>query len=425
MTGVAQVIQTRTDQSMQSAHTIRSVRNTIRCRHICIVTETYPPEVNGVALTLARLVDGLRVLGHDVSVVRPRQPKGDPGGVRKETTEILVPSLPLPGYSGLRFGLPAGQALWRHWSLNRPDAIYVATEGPLGWSALRIAKRLEIPVFSGFHTSFDRYSRYYHLGWLQPLVARYLYRFHNRTRGTLVASPDLRDQLRAMGMENVSILDRGVDSQLFSPARRSTQVRRAWRATDNDLVALYVGRIAAEKNLTLAVEAYRAMKRVASSVKLVIVGDGPLRASLQEKNPDIIFCGVHHGRELAQRYASADIFLFPSETETFGNVTLEAMASALVVVAFDYAAAHMHITDGESGVLVPYGDSRAFVRAAVKLVQVSRSLNDMRRQARAHAIGFDWQRVIDKFATLLTGALEHEAREEVGSEMVVATSSGY
>ena len=410
---------------MQSAQIIRSELNTIKYRHICIVTETYPPEVNGVALTLARLVGGLRQLGHLVSIVRPQQRKRDTTGPNKAAAEILVSSLPLPGYRGLRFGLPAGQVLRQNWSINRPDVIYVATEGPLGWSALRVAQRLDIPVFSGFHTSFDRYSRYYHLGWLQPLVARYLYRFHNRTQGTLVASSDLRDRLRAIGMKNVSILDRGVDSQLFTPTRRSATIRRAWGASDHDLVALYVGRVAAEKNLALAIEAYLAMQYVASGAKFVIVGDGPLGAPLRDKHPDIIFCGVHHGHELARHYASADVFLFPSETETFGNVTLEAMASGLVVVAFDYAAARMHVIDGESGLLVPYGDSRAFVNAAAKLARESYSLIQMRRQARTHATSLDWHWVVERFAALLTRAVEREASAEVASEMFAATPNGY
>src|SRR5262245_54614621 len=410
---------------MQSAQIIRSELNTIKYRHICIVTETYPPEVNGVALTLARLVEGLRQLGHLVSIVRPQQRKGDTTGPNKAAAEILVSSLPLPGYRGLRFGLPAGQVLRQNWSINPPDVIYVATEGPLGWSALRIAQRLKIPAFSGFHTSFDRYSRYYHLGWLQPCVARYLYTFHNCTQGTLVASPDLRDRLCAMGMKNVSILGRGVDSRLFTPVRRSVSVRRAWRASDHHVVALYVGRVAAEKNLALAIEAYRAMQRVASGVKFVIVGDGPLRATLQDKHPDVIFCGTHHGEELARLYASADLFLFPSKTETFGNVTLEAMASGLIVVAFDYAAARMHIRDGESGVLVPYGNSQAFVTAAANAAERHQSLIQMRHEARAHATLLDWQRVVERFATLLLGAQEREVRNEVASEIFVASLSGY
>ena len=178
-----------------------------------------------------------------------------------------------------------------------------------------------------------------------------------------------------------------------------------WRAAPNDLVALYVGRIAAEKNLGLAIAAYRAMQRVNGAVKFVLVGDGPLRAALQKKHPDLIFCGVHMGEELARRYASADVFLFPSETETFGNVTLEAMSSGLAVIAYDYAAARLHIAHNESGVLVPYGQSGAFIDAAAELAREPRDLVKMRRQARQYASSLDWQWVVNRFATLLTGAI--------------------
>lgn len=409
---------------LQPTDTIRCAPNSTKRRHICIVTETYPPEVNGVALTLARLVEGLRLLDHRVSIVRPRRSGTDSDTLYKGITQTLVASLPLPGYSGLRLGLPAGAALRQKWCANRPDVIYVATEGPLGWSALRIARRLKIPAVSGFHTSFDRYSQYYHLGWLRPWVARYLYRFHNCAHGTVVASPDLRDRLCAMGMKNVSVLGRGVDSGLFNPVRRSAAVRRVWRASDHDLVALYVGRVAAEKNLALAIEAYHAMRQIAGGTKFVIVGDGPLRAALQSQHPEIIFCGAHRGEELARRYASADVFLFPSETETFGNVTLEAMASGLVVVAFDYAAARAHITNSRSGVLVPYGDSRAFIEAAAKLAGRSPSFIQMRNEARRNAACLDWQRVIDRFAGLLLSALEDEAEGEFGAEPLGAVPAG-
>src|SRR5262249_15493122 len=154
---------------------------------------------------------------------------------------------------------------------------------------------------------------------------------------------------------------------LFTPQRRSTRLRHMWHASDNDLVLLYVGRVAREKNLHLAIEVYHAMKQLSRGVKFVIVGDGPLQAALQRRRTDLIFCGVQTGERLAEHYASADIFLFPSKTETFGNVTLEAMASGLAVIAYNYAAARMHIADGESGVLVPYGDARAFVNKTVEL----------------------------------------------------------
>jgi glycosyltransferase involved in cell wall biosynthesis len=144
------------------------------------------------------------------------------------------------------------------------------------------------------------------------------------------------------------------------------------------------------------------MQQYSAAMKFIVVGDGPLRAPLHKAHPDLIFCGVHTGEQLARHYASADVFLFPSETETFGNVTLEAMASGLVVVAYNYAAAHMHVRHGETGVLVPYGEPQAFVDAAVQLARAPQSLHKMRQQARAYVTSLDWQSVVERFVMLLT-----------------------
>ncbi len=373
--------------------------------HICVVTETYPPEINGVALTLARLVDGLRSRGHLVSLFRPRQPADGPG--RDDDGEVtLVAAGPIPGYPGVRFGWPARVMVRDRWTERRPDVVYVATEGPLGWSAVRAARQLGIPVFSGFHTDFPRYVGHYGAGWLRPLVRFYLRRFHNRTLGTVVASPQLRGHLHAAGFANLSVLGRGVDASVFTPQRRSAALRALWGAADGDLVVLHVGRVAPEKNVPLAIEAYRSMQRASRAVGCVIVGDGPLRATLQARHPDVRFCGVQTGEPLAAHYASADVFLFPSETETFGNVTLEAMASGLAVVAYDYAAAHAHIRHGDTGVLVPYGDGRAFIEAAVALARSALVGRAMGARARAYAAGLDWPSVVERFERLLTSAKE-------------------
>ncbi len=147
---------------------------------------------------------------------------------------------------------------------------------------------------------------------------------------------DLRVRLQDLGLNNLSLMGRGVDSERFGPQHRCMELRRAWGVSPSDLVVLYVGRLAPEKNLAVTVEAYRRMKQMRESIRFVIVGDGPLRASLQNQNRDLIFRGMQTGEQLARHYASADLFLFASETETFGNVTLEAMASGLVVVAYDY-----------------------------------------------------------------------------------------
>lgn len=382
-------------------------------RHICIVTETFPPEINGVSLTLGHLVNGLLMRGHVVSVVRPRQTLADAPRGRYDYKPVFVRGLPLPGYHGLQFGLPAGGLLRQLWTHNRPDAVYVATEGPLGWSAVCNSQRLGIPVFSGFHTNYHVYSRHYRLGWFQNVVFRYLRAFHNRTDGTLVASAELRTQLENLGFRSVSVFGRGVDIHQFGPGRRCAELRRRWGLSDGDLAAIYVGRLAPEKNLRLAIDAYRAMKASGARVRFVLVGDGPIRASLERDHPDLIFAGLQTGDELARHYASGDVFLFPSETETFGNVTLEAMASGLAVIAYDYAAAKVHIRHRETGVLVPYGEAKGFIEAAANLVRGHEAMNRIRQQARQYATSLDWPRVVETFDSLLMGG-DRNHREVFG-----------
>jgi len=378
--------------------------------HIAVVTETYVPEVNGVAFTLGRFVHGLRGRGHAVSIVRPRQHSEDSLRRLNDSHVTLVRGLPLPGYQGLQFGLPTGKVLQRSWTDHPPDVVYVATEGPLGWSAVATAQRFGIPVLSGFHTNFHSYSRHYHAGFLHPVILRYLRAFHNRTNGTLVPSHDLRDRLDRLGFHNVSVLGRGVDTTLFNPTRRSEEVRQRWGVTAQDVVVLYVGRVAPEKNLHVAVAAYRAMQQQDQRVKFVVVGDGPLRTSLQHDHSDIIFPGLLTGEQLAQQYASADVFLFPSETETFGNVTLEALASGLAVIAYNYAAAKMHIVHRDTGVLVPFGERQQFINAATELIRAPQLISHMREQARTYATSVSWGRAIERFEMLLLNALSRSLR---------------
>ncbi|HEY7542839.1 MAG TPA: glycosyltransferase family 1 protein [Methylomirabilota bacterium] len=390
--------------------------------HVCIVTETYAPEINGVASTLGRLASGMRARDHTVSLVRPRQPADDVPGRRPEPGTLLVSGMRLPGYKGLQLGFPAGAALRAAWSRRRPDAVYVATEGPLGWSAVRAGAALGIRVYSGFHTNFDRYVRHYGPGWLQRPIAAYLRRFHNATAGTLVSTERLRAELAAAGFERLGVLGRGVDHERFDPARRSAALRAEWGTSERDLVVLYVGRLAPEKNVELAVASYRAMQRTNAALRFVVVGDGPLGGSLAGAHPDLVFRGFRTGDELAAHYASADIFLFPSETETFGNVTLEAMASGLAIVAYDYAAAHVHVEHGVTGLLVAPGDRRGFIAAAAALARVPERMPAMRRGARAAMEAVDWSGVVERFEQFLLADASRE--EDEGAEHRALGRSG-
>lgn len=368
---------------------------------IAYVTETYPPELNGVALTVARLVRGLRARGHALQLIRPRQP----GEAERDTEdEWRTPGLPIPMYPALRIGMPAVARLTERWARTRPDIVHVATEGPLGWAAVRAARLVGIPVTSDFRTNFDEYSGHYGFGWLSTAVRAYLRHFHNATDRTLVPTPALRVELMRKGYERLEVIGRGVDCEQFSPSRRSATLRASWGATDSVPVVLYVGRLAPEKNVPLAFRAFDAVRARVPGARLVVVGEGPLRARLQQQTPDAIFVGQQSGVALAQHYASSDIFLFPSTTETFGNVTLEALASALLVVAFRSGAAAVHVEDCTSGVLVDYGDEQGFIAGACALAQQFRWLAPMRQSARDAALQASWDAVISRFESFLAGA---------------------
>ena len=371
-----------------------------------IVTETYPPEINGVSLTIARWVEGLQRRGHSVQLIRVRQ--GDEPGPVDTLDTLCLPGFRIPGYPQLQGGWPAMTALSGAWRRSRPDLLHIVTEGPLGYSALRAARKLAIPVSTSFHTNFHGYSRHYHLGWLATPIMAYLRHFHNQGVQTLVPTAELADQLQSIGFLRTQVLARGVDTGLFSPQRRDPALREAWGVAPDAPAVLYVGRLAAEKNLDLAITAFQAMRQQRPNARLVLVGDGPLTPRLRARHPEFVYCGMRQGEDLATHYASADLFLFPSLTETFGNVILEAMASGLAIAAFDYAAAREHVATGRSGALAPFDDAAQFVDAAAALVRDLDALRRMGQQARQTMLQLDSERVYDRLETLFLKAMTGE-----------------
>lgn len=386
-----------------------ATRTSTPALRVVVVTETYPPEVNGVALTVQKLVRGVRAKGHQVDVVRPRQSHELPDVVSTDEDGVahtLTRGLPIPQYPQLRLGLSAKLKLLKQWHAQRPDIVHVATEGPLGWSAVSAAKILNIPVSTDFRTNFHTYSEHYGVGWLMPLVRGYLRRFHNRASSTMVPNEGLADDLADQGFERLLVVGRGVDSVQFSPEHRSEALRASWGVTPEQDVVLSVGRLAAEKNFELLARAWGPMTAARPNLKLVIVGDGPMREKVQAMFPDAIMAGMRRGADLAMHVASADHFVFPSTTETYGNVLPEAMASGLSVVAYCYAAAAEWVAkDASNGRCAPLHDEAAFVAACVAAVQDDTGHAALRLMARETALCRDWASIVDLVLAHWSGLL--------------------
>ncbi len=368
---------------------------------VALVTETYPPEINGVAMTIGRMVDGLISRGHSVQVVRPKQTWNDHPQMSRQFEEILSAGVTIPQYTGLKFGLPAKTRLMQLWKHHRPDVVHVVTEGPLGWSAVSAARKLKIPVTSSFHTNFHHYTKHYKLGFLKNTITGYLRKLHNNTMATLVPTKALAKELKRKKFKNLMVLSRGVDTTLFNPSRRDKTLREKWGASEESLVVIYVGRIAAEKNIELVIKTFDAISQKVPDAKLIMVGHGPLHDEIKANNPHVFFAGVRSGEDSAAHYASADIFLFPSKTETFGNVTAEALASGLGVIAYNYAAAEDIIENCVNGISVKFDHESAFIHAAIDLASNRQKLASIRKNGVESVSGLDWNNIHQDFETIL------------------------
>ncbi|NOT19876.1 MAG: glycosyltransferase family 1 protein [Sideroxydans sp.] len=369
--------------------------------NIALVTETYLPEVNGVAVTVARMVEGLLKRGNRIHMIRPRQSKNDVCAEKLNYRETLVTGMAIPGYAALRIGLPAKGMLLRAWTKQRPDIVHIATEGPFGWSALAAARKLAIPVSTDFHTNFHCYAKHYGIGLFTKPMAAYLRNFHNKANCTIVPTDSLQKQLERDGYQNVIVVSRGVDGEMFHPSKRSESLRASWGVEEETPVVMLVSRLAPEKNLQVVIQAFEQMRQLNPLARLVMVGDGPARAELQTHNPHVIFAGMQTGEALAQHYASGDIFLYPSLTETYGNVTVEAMASGLATVAYDYAAARQHMRHDLNGLLVPYDDTRAFIAQSKAIISDMARVQRLRHAARHTMQSQTWDCVMGDLESVL------------------------
>jgi len=318
---------------------------------IALFSGNYNYTRDGANQALNRLVGSLLRLGAKVRVYSPTvaQPAFEPTG-----DLIGTPSFALPfGRGEYRLPIGLGRKVRRDLEQFAPNIIHLSSPDPSSHAALRWARDHDIPVLASVHTRFETYPRYYNMAFLEPLVVRMLRRFYNRCDALVTASQSMIDELRAMGMhKDISLWTRGVDRTMFSPERRDLAWRREIGIGDDDVAIVFLGRLVMEKGLDVFAETIVQMRAQQVPHKVLVIGDGPARGWFEQALPGGIFVGFKTGAELGRSLASGDVFFNPSITETFGNVTLEAMASGLPVVAAGATGASSLVADGVTGRLV-------------------------------------------------------------------------
>ena len=369
-------------------------------------TDTYTPQVNGVSVVTALSVAGLRERGWQVGVVAPSYPLQPPAGVRmflddfgSADYKVEIPSVPFPPYPDIRLAAPYFGRITRAVKEFQPDVVHCATEFLIGRLGQMAAQRADLPIVTSYHTDFSRYADAYGAPWLRPTISGYLARFHGRARRTLTPSAVSRADLLALGLQDVEVWGRTVDTEIFSPNRRDEGLRRRM-GTEDSVLFLHVGRLAAEKGVHHIIEAFRLARASlpAGAIHLIIAGGGPEEGALRASAPEgVTFLGVlDRAKHLPRLYASADAFAFASTTETLGLVVLEAMASGLPVIAPAAGGVADHLRHEENGLEVAAGSASEMARAMVRIV-MDRVLRDtLALGARRTAEGLSWQGELDR-----------------------------
>lgn len=361
---------------------------------VALFTGAYDHIRDGVSLTLNRLVTHLEGTGAAVLVLAPTT---EHPALVHAGTRIPVPSVAAPGRGDYRISLGLPRAARSALRRFHPTLVHIATPDLLGLAALRLARRWGLPVVASYHTHFVSYLDYYGLARLDGTLWRYLRRFYRRCAHVYVPTPSMAGVLSEHGIsENLRLWPRGVDTALFHPGRRCASWRSTMGAAESDVVVTFVSRIVPEKGLDVFADVVEELARRGIAARSVVVGDGPARAALAARLPDTRFTGTLEGEALARAYSSSDIFLFPSDTETFGSVTLEAMAAGLPVVCADAAGSRSLVEDGVTGFLAPAGRSDIFLERVARLVADAALRQRLARAARATALAYDWERTLER-----------------------------
>lgn len=365
---------------------------------VAIFTDTFSPQINGVSRTLERLVNAIESRGGDVRVETVEVP-----GSAEDSRVRRWPSIPFWAYPQLRMAAPATARVIEQLREWRPTLVHATTPFGVGLAGRAAAIELDVPLVTSYHTSFAAYLKHYHLTALDAIAWPYLRWFHNSGELTLAPSQMVARELAGQDFTNVRVWSRGVDLHRFNPSCRSDELRREAGAGPDDFVVAYVGRLAPEKGIHVAIDAmHQVMARRGMKVRFMIAGDGPDEEKCRVRAPDgTWFAGMLSGERLSTFYASADALLFPSTTETFGNVVLEALASGVPVIAPDTGAT-LELADDKTALTFRAGDSSSLAAQVERLI-LDRTLGVDRRRAGlevAAARSWDsvWERLIADYS---------------------------
>ena len=358
---------------------------------IAIITESFPPDVNGVAHCVVRVAENLVRKGHHPLVIAPESARATPGADNQFPYPVKrVKSVRLPGYPSFRLGLP-GPRTRRAITTHRTEIVHLASPVALGAWGSHVAKAMDLPTVAVYQTDLPNYARAYRLGAVTEAFAwRWLRDIHNAAGRTLAPSSMTAADLHAHGMERVWLWGRGVDTERFHPSLRDDRLR-AEIAPGGEVIAGYVGRLAIEKRVDLL-----ASVAALPGMRLAVTGGGPMEEELRQAIPAAVFLGERHGEDLARIYASLDFFVHTGPFETFGQTIQEAAASGLPVIAPAAGGPVDLVDEGVTGFLVPPGERDALAAAAGRLAAEPGLRAAMSEAARRRVLGRSWSALVDE-----------------------------
>jgi glycosyltransferase involved in cell wall biosynthesis len=372
-------------------------RGTLR---IAMVSETYPPEVNGIAYAVSRMVQGLQSRGHEISLIRPRNKRSDIPQIGERFAETLVRGAPLSINKNLKLGLPAKDELSKLWSIRRPDLIHIATEGPLGWSALKTARKLKIPSISDFRTKFYTQHQQPGVQWLRGAVMAYLRKFHNSSQCTMVPTSELKRELSAMGFHNLEVVPRGVDTDLFNPEKRSAALRASWGADEDTLVLIYIMQGNKDKYVKWILRAFKLAKANIGSVKLIVIGTKKSKPISKTQQEDIIASQGLLDSEWPIYLASADFLLSPGPNDGLSHKVIEAMASGLPILTHNSIATSHLLINNVNSLVIQQEEESSFLTSFAQAITQRRMLKDIGLKARQTAMNYEWSYVVERIENI-------------------------